>query len=307
MVDCGPTVSVVIPAYNCTDTISHTIESVLEQTVTDLEVVVVDDGSTDRTPAIVEEIPDPRVRLHQHEENQGRSAARNTGVTVSEGEFIAYVDSDDRWHPEKLEKQVQCLCQRSDDWIGVYCDSRYEWSNIFVQILSDRIHRPTGKEGGEELISDVLTSQLAINSGSTLLIRAQAASEIGEWSESLHRFEDLGYITQLLAVGKLAYIDEELVSVYDSGKSGAATVVSESKKFRNIYESFISSVESGGVPVTKYHQFMISKHYFSSGNFVNGIQSLWGSKYPHGRDLLGLVKSIGEGFSSKIRKLSGGK
>jgi glycosyltransferase involved in cell wall biosynthesis len=105
-----PTVSVVIPAYQSEFRIGETLERLARQSYTDFEVVVVDDGSTDATSEIVRRFAakDPRVRLVV-QENGGIAAARNRGIEAAEGELIAFLDDDDRWHPRKLELQVARL------------------------------------------------------------------------------------------------------------------------------------------------------------------------------------------------------
>jgi glycosyltransferase involved in cell wall biosynthesis len=116
----GPLVSVVIPAYNSEGTISSTLESVLEQTYGNLDVVVIDDGSTDATPKNVRAFfSDPRVRLIQ-QTNQGVVAARNPGVQETRGEFVAPCDADDLWHPTKIEKQMKVMHAGGEELALVY-------------------------------------------------------------------------------------------------------------------------------------------------------------------------------------------
>jgi glycosyltransferase involved in cell wall biosynthesis len=109
-------VSVVIPAYNVSAYIEDAIDSVLAQSFTDFEVVVVDDGSTDDTASIVKRYDDWRVRLVS-QQNRGLAGARNTGIRVAEGEYVAFLDADDLWHPEKLKEHVLHLDQNPE--IGV--------------------------------------------------------------------------------------------------------------------------------------------------------------------------------------------
>ena len=101
-----PTVSVVIPAYNRADSLADAITSVTAQTFRDLEIIVVDDGSTDGTRTVVERLTDDRIRYVRHDVNKGANAARNTGTGEARGRYVAFQDSDDYWHPEKLQKQV---------------------------------------------------------------------------------------------------------------------------------------------------------------------------------------------------------
>lgn len=104
-----PQVSVIIPAYNRAAFIADAIGSILGQTLRDLEVIVVDDGSTDDTAAVVDSIADRRVRLVQHGQNRGIPHARNTGLDAARGRFIAWLDSDDLARPHRLETQVRFL------------------------------------------------------------------------------------------------------------------------------------------------------------------------------------------------------
>jgi glycosyltransferase involved in cell wall biosynthesis len=117
-----PTVSVVIPAYNSGATIVATIESVLQQTYADYEIIVVDDGSTDDTRVRVDAFG-ARVR-YAYQSNSERSAARNHGIRLARGKYIAFLDADDQWLPDKLAKQV-ALLERKPELALVYC-----WANL---------------------------------------------------------------------------------------------------------------------------------------------------------------------------------
>lgn len=109
-----PRVSVVVPLYNQGDYVRAALDSVLAQTVDDLEVLVVDDASTDHGPSVVESLSDLRVRLLRHDRNLGPSRARNTGLKHAAGEAVAALDADDVWAPDKLAKQCTVLAHRSD-------------------------------------------------------------------------------------------------------------------------------------------------------------------------------------------------
>jgi glycosyltransferase involved in cell wall biosynthesis len=114
------TISVVIPAYNSAAYIRETLESVLAQTYPPLETIVIDDGSTDTTAEIVQSYAG-RVRLLQ-QDHQGVSAARNLGIKEARGDYIAFVDSDDLWLPEKLRLQAACLLEKDVVWVTCYVD-----------------------------------------------------------------------------------------------------------------------------------------------------------------------------------------
>jgi len=125
---------VIIPTHNRAEVLGRAVASVLGQTWTDLELIVVDDGSTDATPAVLAGFDDPRL-TGMHQENKGVSSARNLGIEASRGRLIALLDSDDYWMPDKLEKQVRfmaesglAICQTDEIWIrnGVRVNPRFK-------------------------------------------------------------------------------------------------------------------------------------------------------------------------------------
>lgn len=117
-----PTVSAIIPCYNGSEWIKDSVQSVLQQEFEDLEVIVVDDGSRDDSAKIVDSIRDDRVRLATHEENRGIPAARNTGIKEASGDYIGFLDQDDRWHPQRLKRQIVAFREGPDDLGIVYGD-----------------------------------------------------------------------------------------------------------------------------------------------------------------------------------------
>ena len=107
----NPIVSAVIPTYNRAVLLPLAIQSALDQTFKDIEIIIVDDGSTDNTEEVVRDfvLRDNRVKYFRHEKNRGGATARNTGISSSNGDFIAFLDSDDLWFPQKIEKQIAIL------------------------------------------------------------------------------------------------------------------------------------------------------------------------------------------------------
>src|ERR1051325_11615249 len=116
-------VSTIIPTYNRDELIGRSVQSVLSQTYQLLEVIVVDDASTDDTRDRIETLQqvDPRIQYVRHERNRGAQAARNTGIQAAKGEFIAFLDSDNEWLPQKLERQMPLFSHKADSPAAVYC------------------------------------------------------------------------------------------------------------------------------------------------------------------------------------------
>jgi len=115
-------ISVILPTYNRANLLPRAVQSVLSQTEKDIELIVVDDASTDDTAQVMAALADPRVRYLRQSENKGACAARNAGVKAARGEYIAFQDSDDAWHLDKLEKQLAFLKSTGADM--VFCAFR---------------------------------------------------------------------------------------------------------------------------------------------------------------------------------------
>jgi len=275
-----PTVSVVIPTYNREATLPSTIESVLQQTFDDFEILVVDDGSTDNTPKIVNRIVDDRVCFHSHIRNKGGSAARNTGIEQAAGEYIAFLDSDDEWLPSKLEEQVNCLESRSDDWVGMYCDYRIQrhgisksLRKILHNIINDNSTQ-NGKEGGKELIEDILMTRFSVGGASTLLVKTEAVKQIKGFDPKFQRHQDWEFLIRLLKVGKLGYIDEELVVKHETALPSSTTLEKAKKRYFEKFSEEIAAAEASGLNVTAIHSFDMSCWCFRDGNFAKGMKYL---------------------------------
>jgi hypothetical protein len=203
-------VTVVIPAFNAAATLDATLHSVRAQSHRELEILVVDDGSTDGTAAIVERHArsDPRLRLIR-QANAGVAAARNRGIAEARAELIAPIDADDLWMPTKIEKQLSAMLAAGDD-VGF----AYVWQTEIDEqdTVVSTAHQP-GEEG------DVFLPLLAWNivgSGSNALMRKRAAIEAGGFDATLRvnggeGCEDLMLFVRIAKSHKVALVREHLV------------------------------------------------------------------------------------------------
>lgn len=119
----SPLVSVIIPAYNGAEYLSQTIQSVLDQTYLNFEIILVDDASTDSTPEVIGRFTDPRIKHIRNDKNEGVNKTRVTAIGMSSGEIIAWLDQDDLYHPEKLEAHVALLKKHTD--VGMAYNARF--------------------------------------------------------------------------------------------------------------------------------------------------------------------------------------
>lgn len=278
-VDKVPTVSVVIPTYNREKTLSRSIDSVLAQTFDDFELIVVDDASTDDSASVVNQYDDPRIQFIIHDENKGGSAARNTGISHAEGEYIAFLDSDDEWTPTKLHKQITRLDARSDEWVAAYCGyhvmtqgkTKYI-KNALNRLVGSESSSSHGKEGGEELIPAVLMMQLPTGGASTLVVNANTINEINGFDETFERHQDWEFLIRLLKEGKISYVDENLVIKHDTNSPSLGTVKRSKQKYLSKFEPEIEDAENAGYNVRSQHRFDLARYHFREGKFVEGVE-----------------------------------
>ncbi|MFC5367586.1 glycosyltransferase family 2 protein [Salinirubrum litoreum] len=297
-------VSVVIPTYNRADVLPRAVETALDQTLTDIEVIVVDDASTDETLAVLEEYDDPRLTVLEHETNSGASAARNTGIAVAEGDYVALLDSDDEWAPEKLERQVETVATRSDEWVAAYCGTTVvtdESAHPVVQRLTDLLGRQGNAdrvEGGEKLVREVLCQRLHTSAGSTLLVDADVVDRIGGFDESFDRYQDTEFLIRVLKEGKLAYVDEPLLRRYPSGGPAAAAVRDANCHLLKTFAEDVVEYETRGHDVTGANQYTLARLFFAEGKFSEGIDHLKAGTVPEPRQLPGLAYTVYSGLKA---------
>ena len=212
-----PVVSVVIPTFNRRSHVQKALHSVLSQTYTNYEVIIIDDGSTDGTgDAIRGEIAGlrgnggNRIRYF-FQANQGSSIARNRGIEEAVGEWIAFLDSDDIWLPEKLELQLRALRQ-FDECGACFTDSQMVNDDGMNESSFRRFGRPC--EGTVGIASKALVSLARCFCGywlSTLLVRTDLAQRIGGFDPEIQAAEDRDFYFRLAIVTRLACIDKPLV------------------------------------------------------------------------------------------------
>jgi glycosyltransferase involved in cell wall biosynthesis len=203
-------VSIIIPVYNREDTILRAVESVCNQTYSNIEIIVVDDASTDSTMEKLQLIKDKRVRYYRNNINMGPSIARNIGVNLARGYYIAFQDSDDEWYCDKLEKQIKKI-NEDEEFAMVYCPFLYYEENRGKQI-------PEVNSDKEILEGYIYKSLLNKNKVGTpaILIKKEIFNKVGGFDESLNAFEDWDLAINVSKKYKIGYIDEVLFDAYTS-------------------------------------------------------------------------------------------
>ena len=220
----APTVSVVIPAYNAELHIDAALQSALGQTHAHLEVIVVDDGSTDATADRVRAYG-PRVH-YIRQSNEGVGAARNRGVGASTGEYIAFLDADDVWRPQKLEVQLAIAARHPTSGL-IACDgerligSRLEVGSLLSHWIGERIRKGGTGEVSGRFYREALENN-PITSPSQMLLPRQVARQIGPMITGRNDAEDWDYTLRILLRHPVTLHDDRLVlyRVHAESRSG---------------------------------------------------------------------------------------
>lgn len=249
----GKKVSVITPAYNASEYIVETIESVLSQSYTDWEMLIVDDCSTDNTVEIVSKYceKDSRIKLLKHTENQGVAAARNTALKEAKGEYIAFLDSDDMWHSEKLLKQLAFM--EENQYVLTYTG--------YQKYLSE------SKEKGKiiDVPPEMTYESIFYNTAIACLTVMVNAETVGEFSMPLinHTEDQCTWQSILKICGCKAYgLNENLALYRVSSNSLTGNKFNAVKKQWNTYRKYHKlSVLKSGIYFVGYVFNALKKHY----------------------------------------------
>ena len=211
----NPKVSVVIPTYNRAAKVRSTIESVLAQTVTDLEVIVVDDGSSDDTREVLGEVFGDQIRYYA-QTNQGVSVARNKGIAEARGEWIAFLDSDDLWETDKLELQLKALEEFSVQCGACYTDVRL-LNHPEIRTLFQMAEQGCPHQRAMGVNTNVLEVLVRPGGGgmvvciSSLVARADAVRKVGGFDPTLGFYADSEFMFRLALLTGFCYVNRVLV------------------------------------------------------------------------------------------------
>lgn len=200
----GQLVSVIIPSYGGGEFINRAVNSVLSQTYQDIEVIVVDDNGLGTEKQIItsqrmsQYDGNPKVKYVCHEVNKNGSAARNTGFSNSKGDYIALLDDDDLYYPERIEKQLDLLTTLGDEYALVYCGC-----DIYQ---GDKKVGEKHPVDSDDMLFDLLAHNMAVGS-SSILMRRTAYENLGGFDESFRRHQDWEFTARIAASYKMKAID----------------------------------------------------------------------------------------------------
>jgi glycosyltransferase involved in cell wall biosynthesis len=211
-------VSIIIPTYKGSENIKRAVDSALSQTYEQVEVYVVDDNGSGSKEQIETENElkcyeeDDRVHYIPHEKNINGSAARNTGIKASKGEYIAFLDDDDEFVSNNIQSHMDRFKQVTDDYAMTYCGMELYAPNKAVQTIMPPV------EG--DVLFDFLCGKIRIGS-SLIVVKRHAVEEIGGFDESFRRHQDWEFIVRILENYKIAKVNSVGVKKYNLGRNNA--------------------------------------------------------------------------------------
>ncbi len=262
-----PLVSVILPTYNRAHLIEKSIKSVLDQTYTNFELLIIDDGSDDNTENVVKNIDDPRIKYIKCIENKGANVARNIGIDTAQGTYIAFQDSDDEWYIDKLEKQVTAMQEASPSIGVVYSGYWRMQGNEKIYIPTETTIRLEGDISYELLMSNFIGTP-------TMLIRKECFEKVGNFDEKLPRFQDWDLVIRFSKQYHFKYINEATMNAYIQTDSLTSNQQAQFIAYKMIFEKYYNDFSKDKKLFVKSHEIMGIQSYLN-GNNKEGKHYLW--------------------------------
>jgi len=275
-------VSVIIPTYKRSQDICRAVDSVLSNTLKEIEVIVCDDNGIgtdegEKTAQIMKKYEnDPRVIYIRHQKNQNGAAARNTGIKASKGKYIAFLDDDDAFFPERLEKMYNKL-EGLDSSYGA-CYSAY------VKNMPNGIKQYSSERAEGDVFLQVLMRSLYIGTGSNLFFSRKAVEDIGFFDTSFLRNQDLEYLVRITKKYKMAYVDEVLMQAFYDIRTVKFTFEQSCAREKLFREKFAPFLEGLSAKQRREIQIMYDLDFLrfliSTKRFGKAIKAVIKAKIP---------------------------
>lgn len=242
-------VSVVIPTHNRSNLVLNSINSVLNQTYTNIEIIVIDDASTDDTEINIKSLENEAIKYLKVEKSRGGNYARNLGIEKANGNYIAFLDDDDEWLPEKVEDQLNLFI--NDNEIGlVYTGANVIYSNKGYQYIRHPKHK--GDLSKEILIKNY------IGTTSSVMLKKSVIDSVGGFDNDMPALQDYDLWIRVAQYTKIDYIDKPLIKYYNHDNTDQITdnvhkIEDAIKKIDYKYEQLISQLDKN-IQSRRYYQ-----------------------------------------------------
>jgi len=292
----SPHVSVVITCYNYGRYLTGALESVFAQTFTDFEVIVVDDGSTDDTPAIMAKYAERPYLLYIRQDNGGQAKAKNTGFRNARGKYIGFLDADDLWEKDKLEKQLKLF---SSDSIGVvYTRPRYidgDGRDLDFKLTGEYLKPQRGRVTNFLFMDNFIPF-------SSALVRRDCLERFGAFDETLKMGIDWDLWLRISTVYQFDFVDEPLL-IYRMGhadqmsKNAEERQRSSDKIMRRFEKRFPEYISHGVLRRALSYTSMNRGYYHSSRSLRTALRFYWRAfvQWPFSvKPMVGALRAIGK-------------
>ncbi len=275
-----PLVSVVIPTYSRPLFLKRCINSVLQQSYTDFEIIVVDDNSPEsgarrETEKVMQDyLNDRRITYVKHSENRNGSAARNTGWKIAKGKYITFVDDDDEIDKDKLVRQVECLEALDNAWGACYTGYRI--------VKGKRGNQVSCENRMGDCYVDALMRTMFMGSGSNLFLRKKVVDEIGGYDETFIRNQDIEFLVRVLEKNKIAFVDGIFLTIHQEGeriKRSFEQTDGCARAFLKKYDEKITALDtSDRERVISVISLERCRNAFYKMKFLDGLKILYDNK-----------------------------
>lgn len=280
-----PRVTVIIPTYNCKEYISEAVDSVLNQTFQDFEIIVADDGSTDNTKEVLSRYISVNVIRYYYQNNSGVAAARNKGLREAKGDLIAFLDADDKWLPQRLEKSLEFLERNKCDWT---CSSFFRRERDTGKTEIKRLDKKSLLD--DSYVIDMLKDGLFYFSSknihtNTILVKQKCFEKVGFFDEKFHSGEDWDMWIRFEEAGfKGVYLDMPLA--YYNIRSDGITKSSRSRTVDYHFELALKHAHILGIHNIKIRRSLgaicykyADIYYNEHKNYVKAISYIFKGLY----------------------------
>lgn len=270
------TLSVIIPAYNAQDTLRESLDSLLVQRGAELQIIVVNDGSTDGTEQVLEEFSQLHSLEILNQENRGLGAARNAGSQRATGDWIAFLDADDRWTPNKVDVLSK--------FIGKHPEAEWVYHNVWEWFLDGSLRKRNTKTFSQ--FSDLWGNNPFTPSATA--IKKTTYDKTQGWEERRDRVEDLGLWKSLIDLGIQPLHISRPLTKYRVGAGITSNAEDHFAKVSNVWKEW---VESGAMSTMEYNLAIQRKHY-EMGRYFHKASEFEKARYHYKRSPISAAQRL---------------
>jgi glycosyltransferase involved in cell wall biosynthesis len=278
----APDVSVVIPTHNRCALVGRTLQSVLAQRDVSLEVLLVDDGSSDGTFEFLRQCPDPRVHVYRHESARGVSAARNTGLEHARGAWVAFLDDDDLWAPDKLAAQLGACSQQPG--VG--------WVSTGAVVVDEELH-VVGHHttAAPERRQEILSYNYIAGGGSGVMARTGLVRSVGGFDVDLSNMADWDLWIRLALQAPLAIVHRPLVGYLRHAGGMSRNAHRVAQEFMRVISKYADVRAQQGITVNAKTLNWFARRQVRAGNRLTGARLYVHAAWQHG-DWTSLMRAL---------------